>query len=248
MNKEYLAYHYTELNKTTRTISEESGISRGVVLRKLKEFGIEPHAKGPMRKRVYARCAYCSKEIERRPSTLSAKNFCNYDCYHKWMVGNTCGENSVNWKGGITAISSNNLKTPEFRMLKKVVLRLFPVCVMCGEDSNLHVHHIKTRREYPELSFTLSNLITLCRSCHSHIKGKEHDYEEYFTRLICKGGELLGSLNADAHGYQQPSQSNVIDIVGWKVQRLTGEDSQTDKPDTSAAPERDDIVRTYVKA
>ena len=56
-----------------------------------------------------------------------------------------------------------------------------------------------------------------------------------------KSGELLGNLNATAHGNQQPSPLNTMK-VGGKVQRLTGEDV-TDKPDTSAAPERDDIVR-----
>ncbi len=32
------------------------------------------------------------------------------------------------------------------------------------------VHHIKPRDEYPELSLTLDNLISLCNACHN----KEH--------------------------------------------------------------------------
>lgn len=42
----------------------------------------------------------------------------------------------------------------------------------------------------------------------------------------------------------QPSSSNEIDKVDEKVHRLTGEESQSNKPDTSARPERDDIVGT----
>jgi hypothetical protein len=56
-----------------------------------------------------------------------------------------------------------------------------------------------------------------------------------------KSGELLEPLTGNAEGNQQPSSSNDIE-VGEKVQRLTGEES-TNNPDTSARPERDDIVR-----
>ena len=58
---------------------------------------------------------------------------------------------------------------------------------------------------------------------------------------MSKGGEMLGNLNVKTHGNQQPSPLNTLRVSG-KVQRLTGEDV-TNKPDTSAAPEKDDIVR-----
>jgi hypothetical protein len=64
--------------------------------------------------------------------------------------------------------------------------------------------------------------------------------------MVCKGGELLEHPNGNAEGNQQPSRLNV-QIVNRKVQRLMGEDAQTNKPNTSAAPERDDIVRAYRK-
>jgi len=56
-------------------------------------------------------------------------------------------------------------------------------------------------------------------------------------------GELLGYPIVKNEDNQQPSQVNVVDIVTWKVQRLTGEEPQTNNPDTSAHPEREDIVR-----
>lgn len=86
------------------------------------------------------------------------------------------------------------------------------------------------------------------RSCHSHIKGKEKLWQEYFTSMVCKGGELLGHLNPKGYGNQQLNQSNVINLVDWEVHRLMVEDSQTNKTNTSAAPERDDIVGAYAKA
>lgn len=32
---------------------------------------------------------------------------------------------------------------------------------------NLEVHHIKPRKDYPELAFDESNVVTLCRSCNA---------------------------------------------------------------------------------
>lgn len=55
-----------------------------------------------------------------------------------------------------------------------------------------------------------------------------------------KSGELLGHPQYEDN--QQPSSLNDIK-VGEKVHRLTGEES-TNNPDTSARPERDDIVGT----
>ncbi|MEM8574196.1 MAG: HNH endonuclease [Pseudomonadota bacterium] len=40
-------------------------------------------------------------------------------------------------------------------------------CVSCGAAAPLEVDHIKPVRTHPELGFELSNLQTLCRSCHT---------------------------------------------------------------------------------
>ena len=40
-------------------------------------------------------------------------------------------------------------------------------CVQCGAHGRLEVDHIKPVRTHPELAFELSNLQSLCRSCHS---------------------------------------------------------------------------------
>jgi 5-methylcytosine-specific restriction endonuclease McrA len=40
-------------------------------------------------------------------------------------------------------------------------------CVECNAAGRLEVDHIKPVRTHPELSFDLSNLQTLCASCHT---------------------------------------------------------------------------------
>lgn len=40
-------------------------------------------------------------------------------------------------------------------------------CVQCGAHGRLEVDHIKPVRTHPDLAFELSNLQSLCRSCHS---------------------------------------------------------------------------------
>lgn len=40
-------------------------------------------------------------------------------------------------------------------------------CQECGSKYRLQVHHIKSRREHPELIMDKDNCITLCITCHS---------------------------------------------------------------------------------
>jgi len=39
-------------------------------------------------------------------------------------------------------------------------------CVVCGNENNLHAHHIKSYKEYPQLREDVSNGETLCKKCH----------------------------------------------------------------------------------
>ncbi|HCS50922.1 HNH endonuclease signature motif containing protein [Rubinisphaera sp.] len=53
-----------------------------------------------------------------------------------------------------------------WRRLRNWKLRLNPTCQRCGTHEDLHVHHIKPRKQFPELALQLENLKTLCRKCH----------------------------------------------------------------------------------
>ncbi|WP_051405107.1 HNH endonuclease [Bacillus cihuensis] len=57
----------------------------------------------------------------------------------------------------------------------KVLKRDQEVCLRClikynvVVKDNLEAHHIKSRLNYPELTFEESNIITLCKSCNTHL-------------------------------------------------------------------------------
>lgn len=66
------------------------------------------------------------------------------------------------------------------RWKKAVKARDNYTCKMCGSRDKLHVHHIKSVVDYPELATELSNGITLCNVCHKQVihllPAEEADY------------------------------------------------------------------------
>jgi hypothetical protein len=106
-----------------------------------------------------------------------------------------------------------------FGLRKEIRNRDENKCAVCRTEEDLCVHHI----DYIKKNCDALNLITLCKSCNV-IVNFNRAYWTYFFTL----------LNGFKHGNQQPSQLNVENKVDWKVQRLIGEDSTTNKPNTSA--------------
>ena len=89
------------------------------------------------------------------------------------------GKNHYNWKGGLTP-QSRYERTVFIKNIKPVVLKRDKyTCIECKSyGGNLHVDHIKSWAEHPELRFEPSNCQTLCMACH---------YQKTFNRLIPKG-------------------------------------------------------------
>ena len=74
---------------------------------------------------------------------------------------------------------------------KAVILRDGCKCMECGKSNcKLEVHHIEPKRING--SNTLSNLITLCKTCHQKTEGKEEQYmKHYFDILKSSGNKNL---------------------------------------------------------
>lgn len=136
-------------------------------------------------------CIDCGKDIKEgtkrckscRAARLKIRTTCP-DC-GGYKEKNTCacpkcikkrrsGENNGNWKGG-----SSKEKYPErwARAKIKVLERDNYTCQLCGKKPKKHldVHHI----DYYKWNCKKSNLVTLCRSCHSYTGGNR-DFWEWF--------------------------------------------------------------------
>lgn len=60
--------------------------------------------------------------------------------------------------------------SPEYKAFRKAVLeRDGYECCICGSTKNLHVHHLKSYRNYPELRTDPDNGMTLCANCHREV-------------------------------------------------------------------------------
>lgn len=99
--------------------------------------------------------------------------FCSHACYGKWRSENLAGANSPEWNGGRGGFYGNR---DWQRRRREIVERDNATCQDCGAvGGRLDVHHIKSIDLFTdrEQANELTNLITLCRKCHSRRHEKE---------------------------------------------------------------------------
>ena len=60
--------------------------------------------------------------------------------------------------------------------VRKLKLARDPLCAECYRHGHttpaVDVHHLKSRRDYPELAYDMDNLESRCHSCHSTATGE----------------------------------------------------------------------------
>lgn len=144
-----------------------------------EEFTGEGH---PLSEKVSFECDWCGKQRWRRSSivTTRERNFCGGVCMGAWRSKHRSGKNAPVWKGG-----GKLYRGPNWIPQREVCLerdgRKYQDCGTSEEEHfdeygrQLSVHHKISVRTFYEKSSgrpdfekmnALSNLITLCISCH----------------------------------------------------------------------------------
>jgi len=88
-------------------------------------------------------------------------------------------EANPNWQGGKKVDGYIKKNPPERnrlidRAISKYVIERDGECVLCGNVSHLHAHHIEPWMERVDLRYGERNLVTLCRSCHTRADNAHH--------------------------------------------------------------------------
>ena len=140
-------------------------------------------------------CDACGKQIEKFPSLVHGKNFCNYSCYGAWRAENfksdgnpnhgnivMFGDGNPNWKGGISIEPyCDAWKDRDFK--KDIQARDGQKCQNpdCRKNCvSLTVHHI----DYDKKNCHPQNLITLCISCNARANFNREFWEAGYKEII----------------------------------------------------------------
>lgn len=131
--------------------------------------------------KIIVQCATCNTDLQRYDWQLqvSFAFFCSKTCKAIWMSNNFSGENSSLWLGGHTEYRGANW-LHQARLARK---RDNYTCQKCGVHQSptraLDVHHIIPFAEFNSIPYEntnyiqandLSNLITLCKACHTFVE------------------------------------------------------------------------------
>lgn len=129
------------------------------------------------RERVEVKCEHCGTSLERRKSeikkSVTGKFYCNSKCWY----ANNRGENHY----GFTGADHSDRMSQAGRMWRRdVIKRDGGRCKACMSTESITAHHIQRYADRQDIRWELSNGIALCWPCHSHINGKERQYQEIF--------------------------------------------------------------------
>lgn len=82
------------------------------------------------------------------------------------------------------------------------------VCIICGEEENIDVHHIDGNRT----NNSIENLIPVCRYCHIGIHEARENYKHWYNRLLPWYTDSNGNINYDEIANEEKSPNhNLID-------------------------------------
>lgn len=136
-------------------------------------------------------CTQCGKLSKQKRNTFNLRNehhFCSKKCFNNYISDIFKGNKSYNWQGGITELRKQIRGCRDYKYWRTAVFeRDKYTCVVCGQQGGyLECHHIeefakiikhfniKTIEEAYNIPFLwdINNGITLCKSCHYKIHGR----------------------------------------------------------------------------
>lgn len=127
-------------------------------------------------------CLGCGKKVEkeiRHVERAKNGNFCTHACWSSWNNS----ERVYNWAGGHHDTRPHREKGP---WRKRVRARDGNLCQICGSVERIEVHHILPYATHPDVRWDDANGVTLCKACHTGIRGKELEYVEEFRSIVKK--------------------------------------------------------------
>lgn len=77
----------------------------------------------------------------------------------------------------------------------------FPGCKT--GDKRINAHHIERYIDNPKLAEDVNNGITLCRTCHLHIQGREDEFVDMFKKAIQEKLRLAAMLMMGRYGEEE---------------------------------------------
>jgi len=121
-------------------------------------------------------CDTCGKMIKRPKGhrERTKRNFCDRECYHVALEDDFSGQDNPRWRGGYEPYYGPSWHPQRRKALERDDHECQD-CKLTREkhyeqyDTDLEVHHITPIRTFADTSKAneLSNLITLCKSCHT---------------------------------------------------------------------------------
>ncbi len=193
LTKDFLENHYTKQNKSSCDIAKEFNVGASTVIKYLKKHNIKRREATEKAHQVLREKGH----YKRDNSYLIKNNPAKTDKARKKISEAKQGKNnamygrrgklSPAYKHGKSKLEKLEWGRYEWKnWRRKVFERDNYTCRICGNDKggNLEAHHIKKRSLYPELKYDVDNGITLCKSYHESIYGKEEKYEKKFKKII----------------------------------------------------------------
>jgi hypothetical protein len=159
---------------TIKRIARKYKITPLTLRRALVKNGIEIRPHQPRGKMSSAYGKKLSKATRKKMSLASKGK------PKPWQIGRWFGENNPRWVGGPEKYDGY---TSEFRTkIRHVILKRDKNrCRMCTTRLDLIVHHIDSNKR----NNSLSNLITLCRPCHTKVHvTKNKKYSDLLNKIL----------------------------------------------------------------